>query len=75
MTGRRVRIAAVVTWTATVAFTWFDWTNAAVHAPLDSDPLSDPERGVVILVTSGCCGTTWVSGLAAMALVSYLVRR
>lgn len=75
MTGRRVRIAALVTWTATVAFAWFDWTNAAVHVPLDAKPLTEPERGVVILVTSGCCGTTWVSGLAALALVTYLVRR
>lgn len=74
MSERIIRIFSLLTWTLLVAGLWGMWTLGAMKTP-DGELLGETERGLVIILTSGCCGSTWLGGLLALFLVFWMVRR
>lgn len=72
---RALRVLSLLGWTLVVFFFWLSWLGAAVDPNISDKPISQADFGFIATVTGGCCGTTWVMGLAALVLIFVLVRR
>ncbi len=59
-------------WAGLIVFLWLSWTYGAMG---NIAPGNDGAVGVTVMLTSGCCGMTWIVGLVPIALVFTILRR
>lgn len=69
-----VRVLLLFGWSCAILLAW-SWWSLGLFAPVDGKPLTDGAVGCGMLITSGCCGSTWLFGVVAMSAVYALVRR
>ena len=65
------QLTVAFSWSALIVGLWVAWTAGAMA---ETEPGSDGALGVVTLLTSGCCGVTWIVGLVPIALCFWLIR-
>lgn len=64
-----LQLAVAFAWAALVVALWLAWTSASTSA------MDAGSGGVAVLMTTGCCGFTWVVGLVPIVLVFAILRR
>ena len=59
-------------WAGLIVFLWLGWTGGAIgNIPAGNDDVV----GMITIMTTGCCGFTWIVGLVPIALCFWLLRR
>lgn len=64
-----LQLGVAFAWAALIVVLWLGWTGAAAR----DMPAGD--GGVAVLLTTGCCGFTWVVGLVPIVLIFTMLRR
>lgn len=65
-----LQLAVAFTWAAVIVGLWLAWTSATLKVSPDPD-----SAGFAVVLTSGCCGLSWVVGLVPIVLCFALLRR
>ena len=64
-----LQLMVVLAWAGLIGGPWLGWTGAAVQ---DMPP---GDSGLAAVLTTGCCGFSWVVGLVPIVLVFAVLRR
>tara|TARA_R100000654_G_scaffold64617_1_gene92273 strand:- start:55 stop:282 length:228 start_codon:yes stop_codon:yes gene_type:complete len=64
-----LQLMVVLAWAALIGVLWLSWTGAV----LQDMPAGD--GGLAAVLTTGCCGFSWVVGLVPIVLVFAVLRR
>jgi len=64
-----LQIAVVAAWVVAVAALWLSWSAAVVQ---DMPP---GDSGLAVILTTSCCGMSWVVGLVPIVLIFAILRR
>lgn len=63
-----LQLTVAFAWAALIVFLWLGWTSATLR----DMPAGD--GGLAALITTGCCGFTWVVGLVPIVLCFWILR-
>lgn len=69
-TWRNTKIILVLLWTMACTILWVLWTGS-----VSIQTQGEPGAGAAVLITTGCMGGTWCSGMAVLAMVAVIFRR
>ena len=65
------QITTAFLWAALIVSLWFGWTAGSIA---EVAPGNDDVVGMIVLLTSGCCGISWIFGLVPIAICFWLLR-
>jgi hypothetical protein len=64
-----LQLMVVLAWTGLAGGLWLAWTGAVMQ------DTSAEGTGLAVVLTTGCCGFSWVVGLVPIVLVFAVLRR
>ena len=64
-----LQLMVVLAWTGLAGGLWLAWTGAVMQ-DMDAEG-----TGLAVVLTTGCCGFSWVVGLVPIVLVFAVLRR
>ena len=67
-----LQILVVCGWAGLIGLMWLGWTAESMR---NIDPGNDAGVGVAAMLTTGCCGFTWVIGLVPIVLCFAILKR
>tara|TARA_R100000388_G_scaffold93381_1_gene77935 strand:+ start:350 stop:604 length:255 start_codon:yes stop_codon:yes gene_type:complete len=59
-------------WAALIVLLWMAWTFGSIA---EIEPGNDAAVGFAAILTSGCCGFTWIVGLVPIVLMFAILKR
>jgi hypothetical protein len=65
------QVAVLIAWTGLSVGLWVAWTAGSMA---EIDPSNEGATGMAVIITSSCCGLSWVLGLVPIALCFWLLK-
>jgi hypothetical protein len=65
-----LQLTVAFAWAGLVVFLWLGWTGATFEAAREIGS----DGSLAVMVTTGCCGFTWVVGLVPIVLCFWILK-
>mgnify|MGYP004404738321 CR=1 FL=1 len=64
-----LQLCVSLAWAAAMVSMWLAWTGATLR------DLGPADNGLAVVMTTSCCGLSWIVGLVPILLVFSILRR